>query len=33
VIWSKGRGGLEQLEQGLLAMADVLHFRISPRRE
>lgn len=33
VIWSKGGGGLQELERGLLAMPDVLHFRISPRRE
>jgi putative Mg2+ transporter-C (MgtC) family protein len=33
VIWSKGRGGLHELERGLLAMPDVLYFRISPRRD
>ena len=33
VIWSKGRGGLQQLEQALLTVPDVVHFRMSPRRE
>jgi hypothetical protein len=33
VIWSKGRGALQQLEQALLTVPDVVHFRISPRRE
>ena len=33
VIWSKGRGALQELEQALLALPDVVHFRISPRRE
>jgi putative Mg2+ transporter-C (MgtC) family protein len=33
VIWSKGRGGLQGLEQGLLASPGIVHFRISPRRE
>lgn len=33
VIWSKGRGRLEELQRALLTLPDVLHFRISPRRE
>jgi putative Mg2+ transporter-C (MgtC) family protein len=33
VIWSKGRGGLHELQQALLGLPDVVHFRISPLRE
>ena len=33
VVWSKGRAGLAELRESLLAEADVLHFRMSPRRE
>jgi putative Mg2+ transporter-C (MgtC) family protein len=33
VIWSNAAGGLQELERGLLALPDVLHFRMSPRRE
>jgi hypothetical protein len=33
VIWSSGRNGLQALERSLLALPDVVHFRISPRRE
>lgn len=33
VIWSSARNGLQALERSLLALPDVLHFRISPRRE
>jgi len=33
VIWSSARNGLQDLERSLLALPDVLHFRISPRRE
>ena len=33
VIWSNAPTGLQALERGLLALPDVLHFRMSPRRE
>jgi putative Mg2+ transporter-C (MgtC) family protein len=33
VIWSNAASGLQELERGLLALPDVLHFRMSPRRE
>jgi putative Mg2+ transporter-C (MgtC) family protein len=33
VIWSNERNGLHELERSLLALPDVMNFRISPRRE
>jgi putative Mg2+ transporter-C (MgtC) family protein len=33
VMWSNATGGLEALERDLLALPDVVHFRMSPTRE
>lgn len=33
VMWSNAPGRLHEVEQGLLALPDVLHFRMSPARE
>ena len=33
VMWSNTSSGLQQLEHGLLALPDVVHFRMSPTRE
>jgi putative Mg2+ transporter-C (MgtC) family protein len=33
VMWSNKAGGMRELELGLLALPDVVHFRISPRRD
>jgi len=33
VMWSNAPARLQDVERGLLALPDVLHFRMSPARE